>query len=1096
MTEVYAGLQAPDSINPDLEAVNQDARDLGSRVFSPHASACGCGICGFRGPVSEAVVSPGGYLNLDQRGVFTPSGKYSRTIDDAATQLTRSGLSWSAAGQSITVTYAFRATMPDAIQQSDASGFSRFNVSQIRQTELALQAWSDVSGIRFTRVGSGELGESAYSDSATILFANYSAGQSGAAAFASYPGTTGQSGDVWINVTKNYNEAPTGLNYGGLTIVHEIGHAIGLDHPSNYNASGSSNITYSLNASYFEDSYQYTVMSYFKENETGASYLSSHASTPMLDDIAAVQKLYGPNMTTRTGDTVYGFSSNADRPWFQATTSSSVMIWAVWDAGGSDTFNFSGYTSSQKIDLRQGSFSDIGGLVGNVSIARGVDIENAIGGTGNDTILGNNLNNRLEGGAGRDTLQGGEGADTLIGGAGDDRYVISDTNDLITEAASEGTDTVDIAIAVAGGTYTLGANIEGAIVTSTVAYNVIGNSLNNQLYGNSASNRIEGGSGNDTLWDRGGGGDTLIGGVGDDLYYIDAPSTLVTENVSEGWDSVVVRFGSSTGAWTLSSNIETASIQVSSGGSLIGNSLDNRLEGGSGDDTLQGGAGADTLAGGSGDDLYIITDQNDSVSEATLAGWDAVEIAIAVAGGTYALDANIEGAIVTSTVAYNVIGNSLSNFLFGNAASNRIEGGSGNDTLWDGGVGGGGDSLIGGVGDDLYYIDSPSTLVVENAFEGRDSVLVRFGSSVGAWTLSSNIETASIQVSSGGSLIGNGLDNRLEGGAGNDTLQGGAGADTLEGGAGSDSLLGGSGNDYFYVNSISDSVMESSFEGYDTIELKMSSISYVYYIPFGIEVVDNYSSTSGQIHGNSANESIYGNNLSDSIFGNEGNDTLRGYSGNDYVEGGDGNDRMLENPDIIGGDDTYLAGAGNDTILETNGSNFLRGEAGDDSLSGGSGFDDMHGNMGNDSLRGGEGNDWVVGGRDNDLLFGDAGFDIVYGNMGNDTVDGGAGNDWVRGGQGDDSVMGGTGDDWIWGDRGNDTISGGAGADLFYSLAGAGIDRITDFSYAAGDRLKLEGGPSRTVSQSGADVVVDMGNGDQVILVGVSLSSLGTGWIL
>jgi Ca2+-binding RTX toxin-like protein len=204
-------------------------------------------------------------------------------------------------------------------------------------------------------------------------------------------------------------------------------------------------------------------------------------------------------------------------------------------------------------------------------------------------------------------------------------------------------------------------------------------------------------------------------------------------------------------------------------------------------------------------------------------------------------------------------------------------------------------------------------------------------------------------------------------------------------------------------------------------------------------------------------------------------------------------------PDGFMGDrdnETMYGGAGDDVIFGGEGLSFLRGEEGNDILVGGSSFDDMHGNMGNDTLRGNDGDDWVVGGKDNDLLFGDAGIDIVYGNMGNDTVDGGAGNDWVRGGQGDDSVMGGTGADWVWGDRGNDTISGGAGADLFYSFSGAGIDRIADFSFAQGDRLKLDGAPSRTISQVGADVVVDMGNGDQVILVGVSLSSLGEGWIV
>ena len=211
----------------------------------------------------------------------------------------------------------------------------------------------------------------------------------------------------------------------------------------------------------------------------------------------------------------------------------------------------------------------------------------------------------------------------------------------------------------------------------------------------------------------------------------------------------------------------------------------------------------------------------------------------------------------------------------------------------------------------------------------------------------------------------------------------------------------------------------------------------------------------------------------------------------DYIRGTSGADSISQT-----GAATVYGLEGNDVISLVQGSNFLRGEAGDDSVWGGSGFDDMHGNMGNDTLRGNDGEDWVVGGKDNDLLFGDAAFDIVYGNMGNDTVDGGAGNDWVRGGQGDDTVMGGAGDDWIWGDKGNDTISGGAGADLFYSLAGAGIDRITDFNYAEGDRLKLDGNPSRTIAQAGADVVVDMGNGDQVILVGVTLSSLGSGWIL
>ena len=210
----------------------------------------------------------------------------------------------------------------------------------------------------------------------------------------------------------------------------------------------------------------------------------------------------------------------------------------------------------------------------------------------------------------------------------------------------------------------------------------------------------------------------------------------------------------------------------------------------------------------------------------------------------------------------------------------------------------------------------------------------------------------------------------------------------------------------------------------------------------------------------------------------------------DHIRGSTGADTISRT-----GDETVYGLEGNDVISYASGYNYLRGDAGDDSVSGGTGFDDINGNMGADTLRGNDGEDWVVGGKDNDLIFGDAAWDIVYGNMGNDTVDGGAGNDWVRGGQGDDSVMGGAGDDWIWGDKGNDTLSGGAGADIFHSLVGAAIDRITDFKFTEGDRLVLDGGPSRTITQVGADVVVDMGNGDQVILVGVSLAGLGADWI-
>ena len=227
---------------------------------------------------------------------------------------------------------------------------------------------------------------------------------------------------------------------------------------------------------------------------------------------------------------------------------------------------------------------------------------------------------------------------------------------------------------------------------------------------------------------------------------------------------------------------------------------------------------------------------------------------------------------------------------------------------------------------------------------------------------------------------------------------------------------------------------------------------------------------------------INGSAFTDRLRGYGGNDTINAGAGNDFVDSGEGNDQVF-------------AGSGDDIIVDSGGTNYLRGEDGNDVIQGGSGFDDANGNMGNDTINGGDGDDWSVGGKDNDLLFGDAGNDVVWGNLGDDTCDGGDGNDQVRGGQGNDSVSGGAGNDYVSGDRGDDTVTGGLGADNFHSSQDAGIDRVLDFSLAQGDRVQLDPGTTYTVSQVGADTVISMGGANQMILVGVQLSSLTGNWI-
>lgn len=227
----------------------------------------------------------------------------------------------------------------------------------------------------------------------------------------------------------------------------------------------------------------------------------------------------------------------------------------------------------------------------------------------------------------------------------------------------------------------------------------------------------------------------------------------------------------------------------------------------------------------------------------------------------------------------------------------------------------------------------------------------------------------------------------------------------------------------------------------------------------------------------------------DLIYGDDTANLLRGYDGNDNMSG-------------RGGADTMFGGSGNDTIVggyfdegasSIGAYNYLRGEDGDDVIWGDGGFDDIHGNKGDDTIHGSYGDDWVVGGQNNDLLFGDAGADIVHGNMGDDTCYGGDGADIVRGGQHADSISGGAGDDWLSGDRGDDTISGGAGADIFHAFRGSNLDRILDFSLAEGDRIQLEPGLVPSVSQQGEDTIIDLGDGDRIVLVGVSSASLQAG---
>ena len=163
-------------------------------------------------------------------------------------------------------------------------------------------------------------------------------------------------------------------------------------------------------------------MSYFSQTEStyfaDLGFARNYVTTPMIADIVAMADLYGLSTTTRAGNTVYG-----------AGWSNSMGALCLFDSGGVDTIDVSSIGGTNLIDLNPGTFSNILGEVGNVSIALGVLIENATGGSGDDVIVGNAVSNVLIGNGGFDQLFGGGADDILSGNSGSDQMTGGSGND-------------------------------------------------------------------------------------------------------------------------------------------------------------------------------------------------------------------------------------------------------------------------------------------------------------------------------------------------------------------------------------------------------------------------------------------------------------------------------------------------------------------------------------------------------------------------------------------------------------------------------------------------------------------------------------------
>lgn len=397
---------------------------------------------------------------------------------------------------------------------SEPGGYSPMSPEEQAVARESMQLWDDLIAPSIVeKNGNG----------ADIVFANTTTGP--AQGWTYYPNEHQYKhigSDVWTaDPTVNWtNEWLNPSGYGWDTIVHESGHALGLSHPGAYNFGPGFAVTYENGAEYAQDSRQYSIMSYWDPySNTGAQTIDAavglynYPQTPMIDDILTIQAKYGADLTTRVGDTVYGFNSNAGDALYDFSQNMAPNL-AIYDAGGNDTIDMSGANASVFLDLRPGAFSSAAtlptldqanaateqfnaatddatqgnfafwgqadydawidyleqgivapnveattGVTGinalsfeNVSIAYNTIIENAIGGSMRDYLVGNDVANQLTGNGGDDILWGLGGDDTLIGGTGNDTFKFS--NDGSTDTINDfqtGHDVIDLS-EVAGAT--------------------------------------------------------------------------------------------------------------------------------------------------------------------------------------------------------------------------------------------------------------------------------------------------------------------------------------------------------------------------------------------------------------------------------------------------------------------------------------------------------------------------------------------------------------------------------------------------------------------------------------------------------------------
>lgn len=877
--------------------------------------------------------------------------------------------------------------------------------------------------------------------------------------------------------------------YGNL--LHEIGHSLGISHP----------LGDATNAGYNTD---VSIMSYNAGPKTdGLTF-----STPMIYDIAAAQFLYGANYSYNSGSTTI-------------TPLGGMTAWTIWDGGGSDTIDvsyLSGSTSAH-IDLRGGVddegdpyFSEVGDELFAIAFdplndSGVVDIENVIGGAGDDVVLGGYVGNTLRGMDGDDTLVGYSGGDFIMGGDGADLIldtwyatlmgtepfgVIPDDDMLF---GDEGNDTIegqDGFNRIFGGegddNVRMGDEATGVIMGGAGADEIFGNWAGAKLFGiddNGDGDVLYGRKGNDTLY--GGARDLVIGDW--DVY---GPSAVA------GNDLMYVSGVAGQSGTYGSLNYSNIGYAEANGGNdtIIGSN--SWIEAGEGNDTVVFDKGVGAVYTGGGENTLIVNPGARVRWEDAEAGTSA-QLFLgdkAITGEFYAVDFPGEGSgglnigdghylafVGSRVIIYKAISDSEPEERDPNGTQIGFDMGEGSGAvirdLPELGI----TVARNGSGQPIYGGPKYSSIGKYQFDPLADSSATTPESKTGT-AAADHIQTGSAadSVSAGGGndvVMTHAAADSVDGGDGDDFIQSDDLDDTV---GGADTVLGGNGDDFIQTAAGDDSVNAGA--GRDFVEAGS-----------GADVARGYAGNDW-LAGEAGVDSLYGGNDADTLNGGTGADYLYGESGIDHfvisdlshsIYTGSAYDRIADfenGVDVIdlGAFDfytvttnattsagelrAYLNGGSTFTYLRSDQSDFFFGIAGNH-LANLDESDFIFGGYPPPFINGSTGADTLNGFYTDQAMYGLVGNDTILGNDGYDTIEGGAGADLLTGGDGADvfrfaamahSVL--TGNQY-------DTITDFENGVDKFDLTGLGFTSLTASTTAAGElRFSYSSGSNRTVVKS------------------------------